>query len=398
MTTGANTAFIFLNSHPVQYFAPLYRYLAANGVDLEVIYCSGQPGELKFDREFGREIEWDIPLLEGYRHHFLENHGIRPAGKKWFSLVNRGIVPYLFRKKKATLVIHSWQYATDWLAILFGKLAGHRIALWTEANGAQERLAGRTKKIVKRIFLQSLFLFVNEYWCIGSQNRAFYASLGVKPQRMRATPYSVDNERFRQAAKATTKQQARVELNLPADGFIIAFSGKYIPKKRPLDLLQAFAVCNNPTAHLLMMGEGALRGEMERFIAGQGLSGRVTLTGFVNQSKIPLYYRAADIFVMCSGTGETWGLSVNEAMNFSLPLLLSDLTGCSADLVRQGENGWVFTTGDTDELAQRINQLASMAPEQLEAMGCRSLEIVQAYSYAAIMKGILGGCMVNGQW
>lgn len=383
--------FLFLISHPIQYFSPLFRYLAENGVDLEVLYCYGEPSQEKFDPGFGQKLQWDIPLLEGYRYRFLKNSGLRsPASKKFLSLLNPGIIPYLFKAKKSTLVIHSWQYATDWLAIFFGKLAGHRIALWTEANGSHEALQSGWKKLFKKMFFRVLFLFVNEYWCIGTRNREFYLSHGVPPSKMKDTPYSVDNRRFRQVALETTKQEAREKLGLPLESFIILSSGKYISKKRPLDLLEAFTALEGPEAFLLMVGEGLLRHEMESFIEDHSLEGRVRLAGFVNQSQIPLYYRSADLFVMCSEEGETWGLSVNEAMNFELPLLLSNLTGCSADLVEEGWNGYVFSTANTGELAHRIEEFLLASKEHLARMGRHSLSIIEKHSFETIRRAILG--------
>src|ERR1700759_5376042 len=99
-----------------------------------------------------------------------------------------------------------------------------------------------------------------------------------------------------------------------------------------------------------MVLEGGLRKEMETFIT-KNQRRQVSLTGFVNQSRIPLYYAVADVFVMCSGMGETWGLSVNEAMNFETPVIVSATCGCAADLVEEGVNGWVFPTGDIPALA-----------------------------------------------
>lgn len=392
MNSDSASSFIFLNSHPIQYFAPLYRYLTEKGVALEVLYCSGEAAAGKFDREFGQEVQWDIPLLEGYTHRFLKNRGIYPpSSKRFLSLVNVGIVGYLFRRKRATLVIHSWQYATDLLAIVFGKLAGHRLALWTEVNAAQEALQPAWKRLTKKIFFKFLFIFISEYWCIGTQNRRFYEGLGVPAKRLLATPYSVDNNRFSKAATAVSKQETRQQLGLPAEAFIILYAGKYIAKKRPMDLLAAFSGCRQPAAMLVMVGEGELRHEMEQFISHHAMKERVRLTGFINQSEIPLYYRAADLFVMCSGTGETWGLSVNEAMNFGLPLVVSSLSGCSADLVKPGVNGFVFHTGDTGNLAQCLNDFLEMPSRQLEDMGRESLKLIQQFSYEKILEGIGGG-------
>ena len=72
------------------------------------------------------------------------------------------------------------------------------------------------------------------------------------------------------------------------------------------------------------MGDGPLRNELEAYIAQYKVK-NVVISGFINQSEIGTIYSMADLFVMCSGIGETWGLSVNEAMNFSLPVIVTSL-------------------------------------------------------------------------
>ena len=104
-----------------------------------------------------------------------------------------------------------------------------------------------------------------------------------------------------------------------------------------------------------MVGNGELRPAMESFIKDKGLKD-VYLPGFINQSEIVKYYALADVFVLCSETGETWGLSINEALNFSLPVVVSETAGCSDDLVQIGKNGLVFETGNIESLAEAIQK------------------------------------------
>jgi glycosyltransferase involved in cell wall biosynthesis len=123
---------------------------------------------------------------------------------------------------------------------------------------------------------------------------------------------------------------------------------------------------------------------MESFIAANQVK-NVVLTGFVNQSKISEYYAIGDLFVMCSGAGENWGLSVNEAMNFNLPLVLSDLSGCADDLVKPGSNGYVFKTGNVAELAEKLKDVLL---ENKLTQAVSSAELVQEYSYATVTKSL----------
>ena len=78
--------------------------------------------------------------------------------------------------------------------------------------------------------------------------------------------------------------------------------------------------------------------------------------------------------------GETWGLVVNEAMNFGLPVLVSDMVGCKDDLVEENGNGFVFQTGDLKDLSYKIGTLVeNYSPET--TMGIESLKIIKNYSY-----------------
>jgi len=136
------------------------------------------------------------------------------------------------------------------------------------------------------------------------------------------------------------------------------------------------------------MGEGNLRPAMENYIRENHMQEKVLLTGFINQQEVATYYAAANAFVMCSDYGETWGLSVNEAMNFSLPVLLSDRCGCAADLVKEGENGFVFPAGNIDTLTIALRSMINSSPEQLNIMGKKSLQKVNDHSFSAIANAL----------
>lgn len=383
---------LFLYSHPIQYFAPMSRFLArAEPFDVTVCYCSRQGLDAIHDAGFGAAVQWDVPLLEGYRSVFLPNlrRDTGVSGGFW-SLVNPGILRVLWNTPSAILVVHGWGYCTHLLAIVFGALMGHRVYLRGETPMRHEALLPRPKRLLKKWLLcYALFPWISRFLYIGTQNREFYQSLGVPESRMIFAPYCVDNERFSAEYDALLPQKnaLRTKLGLPETSRVVLFSGKYIPKKRPMDLLRAFHQVAMPDTFLVFLGEGMLRPELEAYCRQNNLP-NVRLTGFVNQSAIGQYYAAADLFVMCSGPGETWGLAVNEAMNFGLPLLLSDLTGCADDLCRHGVNGFVFPTGDISALAARLEQLLRMPAEQLHSFGLASRNIVAEYSYQAIARNL----------
>ena len=378
-------------SHPIQYFSPLLKELAKRA-DLTVYYFADPAAAGNKDAGFGQKIRWDTPLTEGYNHRFLKNISRSTSLDNHFlDTVNPGLIRVLWKDKSPVVILNGWSYSSSLLVIFFGRIFGKKIWLRAENPLNQELEKSAKVLFLKKIFLKHILFrfFVSKCLYIGEESRRFFGYYGVRPSDLVYTPYAVDNDyfsgQFRQLKGdlATTRE----ELGLPADKKIILFSGKYISKKRPLDLLKAFALTDNADYALVMVGEGELRGEMEAFIAENGLS-QVYLTGFVNQSRIPKYYAVADVFVMCSGAGETWGLSVNEAMNFELPVIVSRTCGSCHDLVKDGENGFSFETGDIPALAESIKKVLSDESFR-KAAGQRSAEIITQYSIDQIVTHIV---------
>jgi glycosyltransferase involved in cell wall biosynthesis len=153
-----------------------------------------------------------------------------------------------------------------------------------------------------------------------------------------------------------------------------------------MDLLKAFKKLEHKDVYLVMMGEGVLRHEMQAFIHEYALH-NVILTGFVNQSEIDKYYAMADIFVLPSGAGETWGLVVNEAMLFGLPVIVSSTAGCAIDLVKDGVNGKIFSEGDVAALADCLSRFILDARLR-ESAGKKSRAIIEAFDHRVTVENI----------
>jgi glycosyltransferase involved in cell wall biosynthesis len=192
---------------------------------------------------------------------------------------------------------------------------------------------------------------------IGQRNAAFYQRYGRIPHFL--APYSVDNERFAaMSAEARPSRSARLEaLGLDPSLPTVVFSGKLIAQKRPVDLVEAIERCDG-ALNLLVLGDGALRAEVEHRAAGLP----VRCLGFVNQTALPGWYACADLLALPSGR-EPWGLVVNEGMACGLVPVVSDAVGAAADLV-EGV-GEVFPVGDVAALAAALTRAAANRGERL---------------------------------
>lgn len=358
------------------------------GVRTKAWYCSDESIRGAIDLEFGTNVKWDIPLLEGYEFCFYKNYSWKSSHTRgFFGLINLGMVRQLFREPKSIIIVHGWHYFTHFFIIMLGKMIGHTICVRNEIPQKQEVLKTGCKQVIKKILLKYvLFPRIQYFLYIGKQNYSLYKAYRLPERQLVFCPYAIDNKRFIAQSHLLKKRKLKIKfnLNIPVSSHVILYAAKYIEKKNPLDLLEAFCYISDPNCWLIMVGEGEMRKEMEKFISKNSLK-QVILTGFINQSIISEYYAISDVFVMCSGEWETWGLSVNEAMNFNLPLILSDLTGCSDDLVHEGENGYVFKTGNVEELASKIKQVLI---ENKLTWNVSSEELVKKYSYATILSNL----------
>ncbi|OKS85145.1 glycosyltransferase family 4 protein [Mucilaginibacter polytrichastri] len=379
---------IFVNSHPIQYFAPLYKFLNKYGIKTSAWYCSDESIRGTLDKQFGVEVKWDIPLLDGYDYVFFKNNSWKPSHfNGFFGLINFKIIRKLFTSPKSVIIVHGWHYFTLLSVLLLAKFKGHTVCLRCDVPLNQEELKRGLKQNIKKFGLKHLlFPRISYFMYIGTQNRLFYKSLGISDKQLISCPYAVDNERFRedQISLKEVKSSIKERLNIPNDDKIILFTAKYIDKKKPLDLLKAFHQLGMKNVWLLMVGEGELRANMEAYIDENKIE-KVLLTGFVNQGKISEYYAISDVFAMTSYIGENWGLSVNEAMNFNLPLVVSDFTGCADDLVEDGVNGYVFKTGDIDQLTEKLKMI--LLGDSL-TWSPSSQEIVDSYSFKTIAQNL----------
>lgn len=398
---GAPRRVAVFTSHPIQYQAPLFRELASRPeLEVTVFFGSRHGVEQAFDPGFGASFRWDVPLLEGYRHVFLENRAPRPDVSSFLGVrvpeIRRHWHPGAF---DAALVL-GWQTLGHLQAMRAAWRAGTPLVIRGESNlgmrpgsSVKARLRSALWVPLRTRIYREVFSRAAAFLTIGSRNAEYYRHFGVPEQRMYRAPYCVENERFALPEPRRSEARARVRgaLGVRPETVVFTSAAKLVAKKRPFDLLDAFAalVAGGRDAHLVYLGDGPERAAVEERVRRAGLGGRVTVSGFVNQAEIPDWYAASDALVLPSDTMETWGLVVNEAMAAGLPVVVSDAAGCAPDLVREGENGFTFACGDVPALEDRMRRVAELLPEERESMGSRSREIISGFTVAHVADALL---------
>jgi glycosyltransferase involved in cell wall biosynthesis len=159
----------------------------------------------------------------------------------------------------------------------------------------------------------------------------------------------------------------------------VLFAGRLAEEKHVNVLIDAIAKTPRElNVHLEIVGGGEVRPALEAQVARLGLGDRVKFLGLASDEELREAYIKADIFCM-PGTAELQSLVTLEAMSASTPVLLANAMALP-HLVRDGENGYLFTPNDSTELAAKITKLVELPEDQLKAMGKVSREMVEPHS------------------
>lgn len=378
---------LVIATHPIQYQAPLYRALS-HKIDLTVAFCSDFGLREYKDEGFGRSVKWDSDLTGGYEHLFVKNYSPLPNQSKFFGLINPGLFQIVARRNWDAVWIHGWANLSYWIAFLSCFVLGIPVILRGETQNLVD--ARGAKKILKKAVLRTLFRRISYFLAIGKHGREFFLEYGVPSDKVGIAPYTVDNEFFQRLSSQCGPQRDKVrqELGILPDQCVFIFCGKLIAKKQPGLLLEAFARLPRPDkGFLLYVGDGELRSNLERRIADLGL-GNVSIQGFKNQTELPRFLTASDVFVLPSRF-EPWGLVVNEAMNAKLPVIASNMVGASGDLVEEGCNGFVVPHDDVRKWSEAMGWMLEN-PTQRVMMGEHSLEKISKWSYSEVVDAVVG--------
>jgi glycosyltransferase involved in cell wall biosynthesis len=354
---------LLVGTHPVQYASPLYRLYAKDPrLEILVMYCSLQEAESQIDRDFGVEVKWDVPLLEGYPWIAVPNRSWNPGLGSFFGLFNPGIWRLIGDGNFDAVVLYTgYVYATFWIAMAAAKLRGIPILFGTDATGFRPQHAGRWKLPIKRRLLPRIFRLADVVIIPSKATRQYILSMGIADSRIVSTPFVVDNAWWNQRASEVDRAAVRKEWEVPKDALVVLFCAKLQPWKRPADLLDAFAKASVEGAYLVIAGDGPLRTDLEATAKHLGIAERTRFLGFVNQTGLPSIYCSADLFVLPSEY-DACPVVVCEAMLCGCPVVLSDEVRGRFDLVNEGETGFIYPCGNVDILAKILaNALGNRA-------------------------------------
>lgn len=379
---------VVVETHPVQYHAPVYRTLARQfGLPVTVLYGSDFSVAGYYDRQFAADFAWDSDLLAGYKCSFLSR--VSDGGARCVEQVSaRGIGNALQSLDAKVLLVLGYSPVFYARTLYEAWRRGYAILFRGETND-QARRRGLLKSSSRSIGLRWMYRRCARLLYIGERSRGHFMRLGCPEEKLVFSPYCVDTSTFQwdEGARTRVRAEVRQRLGIGGDDIALLFSGKLVPGKRPDLVLRAvkeLAPEIRTRIVVVFMGSGEARDALE-LLGRQSPSVRVQFLGFQNQRALSQYYQSADLLVHPS-LSETWGLVINEALHHGVPCVVSDAVGCAPDLVQPGVTGEVFSAASPGALTLALERALGLVGRAEIRERCR--EKVAGYTVEKAAEGI----------
>jgi glycosyltransferase involved in cell wall biosynthesis len=261
----------------------------------------------------------------------------------------RSLSAALVRRRQEFDLVHTHQAMWEACATgLVRKRLGRPVLVQPAASGyyGEQQALDRTRG---RRLLRRLVRRNTHFAAISDEITEELTARGVEPARITRMDSGVDVNEFRPATPDDDRKAPLRNLDPGGPDWshqpIVVFAGRLHPQKNLRGLLDAWArVAREETAHLLLLGDGPDRHELQQQVERLGCTSSVRFAGRIHD--VALWLRAADAFVLPS-LSEGSSNSLLEGMATGLPCLVSRIGG-NVDMVRHDETGLVIDPHDTE--------------------------------------------------
>jgi glycosyltransferase involved in cell wall biosynthesis len=221
--------------------------LAASGdFKVKVFYTWGQAKGKVIDKDFGIEREWDIDLLSGYDHAFVQNTSSDPGSHHFKGIINPSLINEVKEFNPDKIIVYGWKFNSHLKLLRYFK---GKIPLYFRGDSTllDEPDGFSLKKALRKLLLQWVYRNVDFVLSPGSASDAYFLNAGLSVKQIIRAPHAVDNARFsgtetpdELSTYEASAQNWRKELSISEDTKVFLFAGKFEPKKDPELLIRAF--------------------------------------------------------------------------------------------------------------------------------------------------------------
>ena len=365
---------LFLTNIPSPYRVEFFGLLAEK-CDLTVVYERRTASD--------REDDWYINHndTKKYQVHFLK--GINYSND---AAIAPGVVNILRKGKYDTIVVSGYSSVTQMLALITLKL--RRIPYILNVDGGNIK----QESVFKRWYKTKLISGADKYLSTGKACDDFLIHYGAPQDRLRRYPFtSIKEEDILEAPLTETEKEIykqKIGCKYPR---MILSVGQPIHRKGFDVLIEAMAQIDDPDIGAYIVG-GEPNDECKSLLEQYRLT-NIHFVPFMKKNELSDYYKAADLFVFPTRE-DIWGLVINEAMSYGLPIITTDRCNAGLELVR--DNGALISAGDSNKLLKAI--LEAIYSDNINSMSRESLDVIKEFSFEKMVHRhieIFDECTIN---
>jgi len=360
------------------YRVPVFRALASTpGWQLRVFLSSGSPCP--------EHAGFDIEVVKGFSfQRRIASRGRGSVAQIVTTHLPWGLPGALLRFQPDVVISGELGWRTL-LAYALCRLLGAQLVIWSYHSKTGVTSAGPVLRVVRRWLLASAAAVIG----MGRQARETLETLGVPPARLFDAPNAHDHDAFLLARARTLPEAVRRALaeGLGCRDRIALVAGRLVPMKGIAPLLAAWERLPEKIRDewtLLFVGSGPLGSMIEEASAAEP-DGAIVHVPEVEPLELVDYYAAARLLIFAS-LADPWGLVVNEAFACGLPVLCSRHAGCADDLLRPGENGWLFDPTEPAEFVSALRE--ALCTPDLERLARGARDTAERFRPAAMAEGM----------
>lgn len=364
-----------ISPHLHDFFENLAQF---SGYDFTVAVCAY--------KEPGQMLDFSCLNSASYKYKILDDAKLVkvPFSSSFFYVGGYSLIEDIILNNYSTIIFKGETSFVGPFYALASKVLRKRAILWEESNLS---VTTPVKSLAKTFYIND-FLF-SGFIASGTRVREFLETINYDiSDKIHFGYFPINNEKYRQRYLHLKNKRNFIKKALGINGKrkVILYVGRFVKEKNLFTLIDAVNKVKEKQKNIicLMVGSGSLEGELKKYIIQLGLQDFIRFVPFQRFKKLTCYYSIADVFVLPS-ENEQWGAVVNEAMNFNLPVVVSDRVGCGDDLVKNNYNGFVFPHADFAKLAECIVK----ACRNTEKMGACSYEIIKNKDYDQLCKTII---------
>lgn len=357
------------------YRVPLFEGLSNHpSIDLFVYFCA----------KTQKKRRWDVLENKNYRYEVLPGISLESSCITFH--INPSIISRLIKEKYDAVIISGNPDFTTFLSFLTCRMFNIPIIWWSEGiESAQSSLGKLISPVIKHIVRN-----VDSVVVPGSLSRDFQVKIGSSYDKIFLAPNIVDNDMYIEKSLELKRNKAELKQKLGLNySTIILYVGQLIERKGVDYLIDAYKYLKNEFEDLclVIIGDGNVKNNLE-FICNQNGINDVHFKGWVSEEEKHIYYSISDVFVLPT-LSDVWGLVINEAMCFGLPVVSTKAAGASWDMIISGKNGYVVEPANSEQLYSSIRTIL-LDKDLARKMGEKSLEIIKSeYTLRSMVNGFI---------